>query len=189
MRRTGRRSSGANQSCTKWRPGVHEKGPFRCPSLITRRVRVRRRRRQCHPRAPPQQRRKRPPQPAGTKGRTESSSTSSGVLWTTHAHAHRTGSPLFPPENVLAGTCIAQEGSEPASARGGVESLESHAAPPFGVVPGVCGKWELTNVRRQCPESRARRQATGVRPGCCECARRRSWDFANADEHGACCSL
>jgi hypothetical protein len=33
MGRTHRRSSGANQSYTRWRPRVHEKGPFRCPSL------------------------------------------------------------------------------------------------------------------------------------------------------------
>jgi len=112
----------------------------------------------------------------------------------THTHTHTAQvARCFRPRMCSLALASPRKGGRPRAREcswwSGILGISCRTTVPFGVVPGVCGKWELTNVRRQCPESRARRQATGVRPGCCECARRRSWDFANADEHGACCSL
>jgi len=95
---------------------------------------------------------------------------------------------------VLAGTCIAQEGRENASPR--VLVVEWN---PWNLMPhhrsvrgggdgmGWDGSvWELTNVRRQCPESRARRQATQGSP---RLLRVRVEFRKRRRAYGACCSL
>jgi hypothetical protein len=160
MGRTHRRSSGANQSYTRWRPRVHEKGPFRCPSLTwshqaaaaaaARSSHVSSAVPHCHPQAPapPQQRRNRRSKTTATTGGNEE----------TDRLLHL----LLPPENTrMHARCrLDAKGARKFAVPQALASRRKGVREPASARGGILGNSGLTIVR---PESGAQGSGRSLR--------------------------